>query len=94
MFLAFPGHAESAVHIAHSGATGFVGMAAIPDLLARSECHPLSSARRCAGPEYEYAFQTTELRIKVTVRDDGTWGAEEDTVLRIRGLDEPFHHTD
>ena len=31
---------------------------------------------------------------KVTVNDDGTWGYEEDTVLQIRGRDEPFHHTD
>ncbi len=42
----------------------------------------------------EYAFRTTEFRIKVSVNDDGTWSYEEDTVLQIRGQDEPFHHTD
>jgi hypothetical protein len=35
-----------------------------------------------------------EYRIKVTINDDGTWGYEEDTVMLIRGQDEPFHHID
>jgi hypothetical protein len=48
----------------------------------------------CSAPFLDYAFKTTEFRLKVTVNDDGTWGYEEDTVLLIRGRDEPFHHTD
>jgi hypothetical protein len=35
-----------------------------------------------------------EFRIKVTVHEDGSWGYEEDTVLKILGQDELFHHTD
>lgn len=54
----------------------------------------LSTWGICSAPFLEHAFKTTEFRIKVTVHDDGTWGYEEDTVLQIRGRDEPFHHTD
>lgn len=48
----------------------------------------------CSVPFLEYAFKTVEFRIKVTIHDDGTWGYDEDTVLMVRGRDEPFHHTD
>jgi len=30
----------------------------------------------------------------VTINDDGTWSYFEDTVPRVRGEAEPFHHTD
>ena len=48
----------------------------------------------CSAPFLLYAFKTTEFRIKVSFNDDGTWRYEEDTVLAIHGLSEPFHHTD
>jgi len=48
----------------------------------------------CSAPFLLHAFKTTEFRIQVTLFDDGSWGYEEDTVLQIRGRDEPFHHTD
>jgi len=48
----------------------------------------------CSAPFLHQAFKTTEFRIKVTINADGTWGYDEDTVLQIRGLDQPFHHTD
>ncbi|HUL59099.1 MAG TPA: heme-binding beta-barrel domain-containing protein [Anaeromyxobacteraceae bacterium] len=52
----------------------------------------------CSGilsnPFLAEAFTTTEFAITVTFNDDGTFGYEEDTVLRIRGRPEPFHHTD
>jgi hypothetical protein len=48
----------------------------------------------CSVPFLEYAFKTVEFRIKVTLNADGTWSYDEDTVLMIRGQDEPFHHTD
>lgn len=47
-----------------------------------------------SNPFLEYGFKTVEYRIKVTINDDGTWGYEEDTVMLIRGQDEPFHHID
>jgi hypothetical protein len=48
----------------------------------------------CSNPFLEYAFQTIEYRIKVTVNPNGRWAYEEDTVLLVRGQSEPFHHTD
>ena len=48
----------------------------------------------CSNPFLEYAFQTLEYRISVTVNPDGTWSYEQDTVLLVRGRPDPFHHTD
>ena len=48
----------------------------------------------CSGPFLEYAFQTLEYRIKVTINPDGTWSYDEDTLLNVHGQAEPFHHTD
>jgi hypothetical protein len=48
----------------------------------------------CSNPFLEYAFETTDYRIKVTINEDGTWGYEEDTVLNVHGQTEPFHHRD
>ena len=48
----------------------------------------------CSNPFIEYAFQTLEYRIKVTINPDGTWSYDSDTVMMIRGQTEPFHHTD
>jgi len=48
----------------------------------------------CSIPFLDYAFRTLEYRIKVTVNADGTWSYEQDTVLKIAGNDELFHHTD
>ena len=45
-------------------------------------------------PFLDYAFKTVGFRIKVTINPDDTWSYEEDTVLMIKGQDEPFHHTD
>jgi hypothetical protein len=47
-----------------------------------------------SAPFIEHAFRTTEFRMTVTVNDDGTWAYDEDTVMMIKGLVEPFHHTD
>jgi hypothetical protein len=47
-----------------------------------------------ATPFLDYAFKTTEFRIKVTINPDGTWSYDEDTVLQIKGKSELFHHTD
>ena len=47
-----------------------------------------------SSPFLDHAFQTVEFRIKVTVHENGTWGYEEDTVLRIQGQEALFHHTD
>lgn len=48
----------------------------------------------CSSPFLDYAFKTTEFRIRVSYNADGSWSYEEDTVLAIHGQAEPFHHTD
>jgi hypothetical protein len=48
----------------------------------------------CSTDFLEAAFTTIEFRIKVTIKGDGTWSYEEDTVLMVRGQKGPFHHTD
>jgi hypothetical protein len=48
----------------------------------------------CSTRFLEHAFRTVEFRIKVTINGDGTWSYDENTVLMVRGLTEPFHHTD
>lgn len=47
-----------------------------------------------SNPFLDHAFNTVEYRIRVTVNADGSWSYDEDTVMMIRGRDEPFHHTD
>ena len=47
-----------------------------------------------SSPFLDHAFKTVEFKIVVRFNDDGTWGYEEDTVLKIIGQDELFHHTD
>jgi len=42
----------------------------------------------------EEAFTTLSYEIEVTFNDDGTWSYAEDTVLKVKGQAEPFHHTD
>jgi len=48
----------------------------------------------CSGQFLEAAFRTIEFRIKVTINADGTWSYFEDTILMVKGLADPFHHTD
>lgn len=45
-------------------------------------------------PFLAHAFDTVEFVIQVEVHADGTWSYEEDTVLRIAGQAELFHHVD
>ncbi|WP_082053971.1 FABP family protein [Methyloterricola oryzae] len=48
----------------------------------------------CSNPFLHQAFRTVRFTITVIVHDDGTWSYEQDTVLRIQGRDDEFHHTD
>ncbi|MBV1775357.1 FABP family protein [Burkholderiaceae bacterium DAT-1] len=47
-----------------------------------------------AVPFLEHAFRITEFRICVEIESNDIWSYSEDTVMQIRGRDEPFHHTD
>jgi hypothetical protein len=83
--LAIPrGQIAMAVGHANGDATSF-------ELVAH---HEENSFGILSNPFLDYAFHTTEYRIKVTMHADGTWEYDEDTVMMIRGHDEPFHHTD
>lgn len=48
----------------------------------------------CSNPYLEENFRTDSFTITITVHDDGTWSYDEDTVMQIKGQDEPFHHRD
>jgi len=48
----------------------------------------------CSSPFLEHAFRTDSFSMTVTVHPDDSWSYFEDTVLSVRGRDEPFHHTD
>jgi len=46
------------------------------------------------NPFLEYAFQTTEFEMTVTINDDGTWSYDQTTTLNVHGQAKPFSHTD
>jgi hypothetical protein len=46
------------------------------------------------NPFLEYAFQTTEFEMTVTINDDGTWSYDQTTTLNVHGQAKPFLHTD
>jgi hypothetical protein len=48
----------------------------------------------CSNPFLEYALQTIEYRITVTINPGETWTYDQDITLIVRGRTEPFHHTD
>ena len=48
----------------------------------------------CSTPFLDHTFKTVEFRIQVKINDDGTWTYHQDTVLKIAGQDELFHHRD
>lgn len=68
---------------------------------ARDADHIVVEARR-GGPGYgicstdflEWAFRTDAYTLDVTLHPDGDWSYVSDTVLQVRGRDEPFHHLD
>ncbi|MBV8619757.1 MAG: FABP family protein [Curvibacter sp.] len=48
----------------------------------------------CSAPFLDQAFKTVEFRIQVRLLPGDSWFYEEDTVMRIQGQDELFHHVD
>lgn len=47
-----------------------------------------------SNPFLDKAFKTVCYTLNVTINDDGSFSYEEDTHLKIAGLEEIFHHTD
>jgi len=48
----------------------------------------------CSTSFLEYAFRTDSYRIEVVFNPDGSWSYVLDTVLQVRGREEPFLHRD
>jgi hypothetical protein len=48
----------------------------------------------CSTAFLEYAFRTESYRIEVVFNPDGSWSYVLDTMLTVRGRDEPFLHRD
>jgi hypothetical protein len=48
----------------------------------------------CSTGFLEYAFRTDSYRIEVVFNPDGSWSYVLETMLRVRGRDEPFLHRD
>lgn len=48
----------------------------------------------CSTSFLEYAFRTDSYRIEVVFNPDGSWSYVLDTMLRVRGREEPFLHRD
>jgi hypothetical protein len=48
----------------------------------------------CSTTFLEHAFRTDSYRIEVTFNPDGSWSYVLDTMLLVRGRDEPFLHRD
>jgi len=48
----------------------------------------------CSNKFLDENFKTVRYDLEVEVRDDGTLHYWEDTVLKVKGLDDLFHHTD
>jgi hypothetical protein len=46
------------------------------------------------SPFLDHAFHTVSFTVTVTVTSDDEWSYRQDTVLEVRGRDEPFHHSD
>jgi hypothetical protein len=48
----------------------------------------------CSTSFLEHAFRTDSYRIEVVFNPDGSWSYVLDTMLRVRGREEPFLHRD
>lgn len=48
----------------------------------------------CSGPFLEENFRTDAVSMTVTVNGDGAWSYSETTTLAIKGVPDPFRHTD
>ncbi len=48
----------------------------------------------CSNPFLDREFRTVRFEMRFEQRDEHTIHYWEDTVMQVRGRDEPFHHTD
>lgn len=62
--------------------------------LAVSAARGQSNYGICSTDFLEYAFRTDSYRLEITFNPDGSWSYVSDTMLAVRGRDEPFRHRD
>ncbi len=48
----------------------------------------------CSNPFLDAEFKTVRYTLKVELHGDDEWSYDEDTIMEVKGRDEPFHHTD
>ena len=48
----------------------------------------------CSNVWLDGQFKTVRYTLDLTIESEDAWRYEEDTVMRVRGRDELFHHTD
>jgi len=48
----------------------------------------------CSTAFLEYAFRTDSYRLEIDFHADGSWSYVSDTILAVRGREEPFLHRD
>ena len=48
----------------------------------------------CSTAFLEYAFRTDSYQLEVSFHADGSWSYVSDTMLTVRGREEPFRHRD
>ena len=48
----------------------------------------------CSNPFLDREFRTVSYTLNVKLLSDDAWSYHEDTVLVVKGRNEPFHHTD
>ncbi|MGI9290083.1 MAG: heme-binding beta-barrel domain-containing protein [Gammaproteobacteria bacterium] len=48
----------------------------------------------CSNQWLANEFKTTRFELNIEVHDNDSWSYDEDTVIEIKGVAEPFHHRD
>jgi hypothetical protein len=78
------------------------GQVALASGHARPDASSLKVRAERGGPGYgicsteflEWAFRTESYELEVTFQPDGGWSYVSDTMLAVRGREEPFRHRD
>ena len=78
------------------GVTIIAGGSALPDARSFELAAEVGSETFgiCSNPFLDREFKTVRYDLKLEVRDANTIHYWEDTVLRIKGVADLFHHTD
>lgn len=84
---------------------GFVvprGITVLAGGLTSADAKSFTLSARAGDPQYAIGenkylaanASTLSYDVTITINDDGTWGYDEATMLKMKEFDEPFGHTD